>query len=398
MNRISLALVVCLAFAPAAFAQQERSDPAENARIHMGPLSATPTIGLTNFGIDNNVFNEVTAPKRDMTTTVTPKFDAWFRMGRARFSAANRLDLVYFAKYGSESSVNTRHLFEVEAPLRTIRPFASARITNARERPGFEIDARARRQEVRVAVGNDVRVTPKTAAAFEVSRNRIVFDADALFAGTYLHQVLNRSEEALTFSVRHAVTPLTTVKMSTDLERNRFDYSGDRDTDAVRVLSAVELAPSALVSGNVEFGFRKSQSVNGATTPFSGVVGKADVAYVLLGATRLSFQVRRDRDYSYDNRWPYYVSTGMSVTVNQRVAGPWDAQVSVGRQGLAYRATDAFAAQRHDRVASFGLGTSYRIGPTTRILFRVDQFDRDSELPLHGYSGLQSGFSLAYGF
>src|SRR5205814_1342003 len=135
VNRISLALVVCLALAPAAFAQ-ERPDPAEHARIHVGPIAATPTIGLTNFGIDNNVFNEVTAPKRDMTTTVTPKLDAWFRMGRARLSAANRVDLVYFARYGSESSVNTRNLFEVEAPLRTIRPFASVRFTNARERPG----------------------------------------------------------------------------------------------------------------------------------------------------------------------------------------------------------------------------------------------------------------------
>jgi hypothetical protein len=55
-------------------------------------------------------------------------------------------------------------------------------------------------------------------------------------------------------------------------------------------------------------------------------------------------------------------------------------------------------ARRHDHVASFGLGTSYRIGPTTRILFRVDHFDRASELAGHGYSGLQSGFSLAYGF
>jgi hypothetical protein len=145
--------------------------------------------------------------------------------------------------------------------------------------------------------------------------------------------VLNRTEEALTFSVRQTVTPLTTVRLSADLERNRFDHSLDRDTDAVRVLSAVDLAPSALVSGNVEFGFRKSHAVGGTMAPFSGVVGKADVAYVLLGATRLSMQVRRDRDYSYDSRWPYYVSTGVSVTVHQRVANAWDAQATVRTSG-----------------------------------------------------------------
>jgi hypothetical protein len=398
VNRISLALVVCLTFASATFAQ-ERPDPAQHARIHVGPLAMTPTIGLSNLGVDNNVFNEVTAPKRDMTATITPKLDAWFRMGRARLNAANRMDVVYFAKYSSESSVNTRNLFAVDAPLRRIRPFASTQLTNARERPGFEIDARSRRQEVRVAAGNDLRMTPKTFATFEVSRNRIAFDADAVFDGTYLFQVLNRTEQALAFSVRHAVTPLTTVKLSTDFERNRFDQSLDRDTNAVRVLSSVELAASALVTGTAEIGFRKSTSVNGNLAPFNGMVGKADVSYVLLGATRLTLQLRRDRDYSYDSRWPYYVATGVSMSVNQRVAGPWDAQMTLGRQGLDYRAGDLLStAQRHDRVASVGFGTSYRIGQTTRVLFRVDHFDRDSELPMHGYSGLQSGISLAYGF
>jgi hypothetical protein len=310
------------------------------------------------------------------------------------------MDLVYFAKYGSERSVNARHVFEVEALLRRLRPYATLRLTNTRERPGFEIDARSRRRETGVAFGNDFQLTAKTTAEVEMRHNRIAFDADALFDGTYLFQVLNRTESAVTAGVRHALTPLTTVVAGVDVERNRFAHSTHRDTNAVRVMGGVELARSALVSGAASVGFRSARPLDAATPPFDGAVGSADVSYELLGATRFTLRVARDLDHSYDERWPYYVASGVSGTIRRQVAASWDAQVSVGRQGLAYRASTLFPAgdRRRDRVRTFGVGAGYRLGPTSRLVFNVDHVARTSELPLHGYSGLQSGFSLSYDF
>jgi hypothetical protein len=377
---------------------QERVDPVTEARIHLGPLGITPAIGLSNFGIDSNVFNEVTEPKRDVTATITPRLDGWMRLGRARVSALNRLDLVYFATYAGERSLNARQTFGVEASLRRLRPFGSVGLTNTRERPGFEIDARSRRREVRLAMGGDLRLTPKTSATGEVSRTTVSFDAAAIFDGTYLHEVLNRRHDAASVGMRHALTPLTTVVSSVNLERTRFDHSSDRDADSVRVVSGLELAPSALVSGRVTAGMRAWRPLDTAAPPFTGMVGAADVSYVLLGANRLSFRAARDLDYSYDKRWPYYVATGFTAAVRRQVAASWDAQVSIGRQSLAYRASSLAPAdaQRRDRVSTLGIGAGYRLGRTSRLFFSVDRTIRRSELPGHGYSGLQSGFSLAY--
>jgi hypothetical protein len=368
------------------------------ARIHLGPLGITPAIGLSNFGIDSNVFNEVTAPKRDFTATITPRVDGWLRVGRARVSALNRFDLVYFATYAGERSLNARQTFGVEAPLRRLRPFGSVGLTNTRERPGFEIDARSRRREVRLAVGSDVRLTAKTSATLEMSRTTVSFDAAEVFDGTYLYEVLNRRNDAASVGLRHALTPLTTVVSSVNLDRERFEHSSDRDANSVRVVSGFELAPSALISGRVTGGMRASRPLDTVTPPFTGAVGAADVSYVLLGANRLSFRAARDLDYSYDTRWPYYVATGFTAAVRRQVAASWDAQISIGRQSLAYRASTLApaGAERRDRISTLGIGAGYRLGRTSRLIFSVDRTIRRSELPGHGYSGLQSGFSLAY--
>ena len=52
-------------------------------RVRLGPLWLSPTIELTNLGIDTNVFNEPqeSNPKQDFTLTVVPKTQLWIRIG-----------------------------------------------------------------------------------------------------------------------------------------------------------------------------------------------------------------------------------------------------------------------------------------------------------------------------
>ena len=64
--------------------------PAEEARMHLGPLALTPRFSVRNLGVDTNVFNSANLPTRDFTATFGPGVDTWLRIGRARLSGADR--------------------------------------------------------------------------------------------------------------------------------------------------------------------------------------------------------------------------------------------------------------------------------------------------------------------
>ena len=48
-------------------------DPLDSMPIRLGPIGLNPTLAITNFGIDDNVFNDASDPQRDFTMTVTPR-------------------------------------------------------------------------------------------------------------------------------------------------------------------------------------------------------------------------------------------------------------------------------------------------------------------------------------
>src|SRR5687767_14473943 len=57
-------------------------DPAETARVRVGPVSVRPSIIVRDVGVDSNVFNESGAPKEDFSLTAGGKVDVGVRMNR----------------------------------------------------------------------------------------------------------------------------------------------------------------------------------------------------------------------------------------------------------------------------------------------------------------------------
>src|SRR5574341_604327 len=135
---------------------------ADAARFRFGVVAVEPRVGLNNFGWDSNVFNEVQQGKRDFTATLTPGADLWIRTGRGLFTVNGTADVVYFGRYGSQRSVNSRAVGQYEYGLNRLRPYLSARTLKTRDQPGFEIEARVRHYETEIQSGVDVRIGPKT--------------------------------------------------------------------------------------------------------------------------------------------------------------------------------------------------------------------------------------------
>jgi hypothetical protein len=104
--RVTALALVCLGVAVTAHAQED-TDPSSAARFRFGALRFTPTLVLSNIGVDNNVFNETADPKQDTTAAVGPSVNLWLKMGSSRLSGKASGQYLYFNKYDNQRSWNT---------------------------------------------------------------------------------------------------------------------------------------------------------------------------------------------------------------------------------------------------------------------------------------------------
>lgn len=371
------------------------------APIRLGVLALAPRIVVNRVGVDTNVFNEPADPKRDFTAEVAPGSDVWLRAGRGLVSASGQVNLTYFNRYASERSVGGGGRVRYEHRFNRFRPFVSYELSNTRQRPGFEIDVRARTLTDALRLGGALRLGARTDVELGARRQKVEYAGDAVFGGRPLNQTLNRTLEAVDLTVRRRLTVLTTWVLRGSGERERFEFSPERNGDSFRVATGLELGRFALIRGTAFVGFRRLVGADGGELPeFSGVTADVSVAYTAPTRTRLQVAVRRDVEYSFEIAEPYYVQTGAHGTLTQALVGRWDVQVHGGRDRLAYRAAAVGpgAGGRLDRVDRAGGGIGYQVAPQFRVGIDVESFYRSSELPGRNYRGLRAGLVASYAF
>ena len=266
-------LALALPTTSPAFAQT--GDPSSQARIRIGPLALSPSISLTNAGVDNNVFNvsKDAAPKRDFTLTVTPRTDVWLHLGRSLVTGNVTEDLVYYNKYASERTANNAYKVGLIAPLTRFAFTGGVSYQSARDRPGFEIDARSQHSDVTYDAGVEFRLLSKTYVGIKARRQSVGFDKAEVFLGSSLHDELTRKVTSESLTLRHALTPLTSLTLEVGEEQDRFDFSHLRDSDSKQIAVGVKFDPFALLKGSATFGYRDFEPLSpGAhTIHFKGV-------------------------------------------------------------------------------------------------------------------------------
>lgn len=367
--------------------------------MRLGPLAFTPTIAISNFGIDTNVFNTWDDPKRDFTTTLSPQAQFWLSLRRARLGGTTQVSYVYYQHYATERALNVRNEVRLELPLRWLTPYVSDTFINARERPGYEIDTRARQVENTVTLGTEVRVGTKSSVGFSAGSTRVRFNADEVFLGTYLSNVLNRTSESIHLALRRNVTPLTKLVLDADAQRDRFEFSPVRNADTVRVAAGLDCSPLTLITGSGRVGYRKYDAVGGSGSGYRGVVASVDMGYRLFEVTRFAIRAERDIAYSFEIAEPYYLQTGVSGTITQKVSPRWDVQLTGGRYQLDYQpAGTGLGTGRIDGIRTVGGGVGYILGSGTRLGVNIDRYLRRSDRETREYRGTRVGASLSYGF
>jgi hypothetical protein len=273
---------------------------------------------------------------------------------------------------------------------------------NLFERPGFEIDTRARRYEMSGGGLVAYRLTGKTTVQARYDSTTVDFDEDASFRGDSLSILLDRRMSTGGLEFRHRVTPLTTLGVDVHRQEDRFEYATYRDSDSTRVVGTIDLDPFALIKGSARLGYRNFTPLDANVPGFSGLVGALNLSYVARQSTRLSIQALRDVQYSYEVERPYYVQTGVSGSLTQHLVGPFQAAFRVGHHRLAYRALTVPATvaseEDPDTVRAFGASIGYRLGRNSTISFDADHQQRFSVRESQEYKGFRMGVSVTYAF
>jgi hypothetical protein len=322
-------------------------------------------------------------------------------MGRSWVISNVREDLVWYKAFASERSANDSAKVGWLMPFNRLVLNADAAFLSTRDRPGFEIDARSQRSELAYHGSGEVRAGFKTFIGVRGDRRTVKFDSVATFDGVSLREALNRTVTGEGMTLRHQLTPLTGITLDVGRGRDRFSFSPVRDSDSTNVTVGVKFDPFALIKGSASFGFRRFTPLSAEVPEYKGTTGSVDLTYVAFGRTRLGVQAVRDVQYSFEIEQPYYLLTGVSISLAQQVSGPVDAIGRIGFQQLNYRSRTGVVVQvanRIDDVHTYGGGIGYRAGNNVRIGFDIDQQHRASPELNRDYRGLRAGASVTYGF
>ena len=395
---VILTFVMVAALAVSASAQ-EPDQTEEPGRFRLGPLRFTPSIALSNIGVDDNVFNQEVNPQRDTTAAVGPAVNLWMHVGRSRLSGKLAGQYSYFRKYEHERGWNTVDELKWEFPLGRVTPFIGGNYANTKDRSGYEIDSRAHQRFNAYRMGTSVRFSGITTLVLTGTRSTTAFDENETFLGADLARALNRESQSEEVQLRFKLTSLTTLVVGADAVQDRFKFDSIRDANSVRVMPGFELRPSALISGTVFVGVRRFQALSQSVPDYQGLIAAVDATYVA-GPTRLGMKVARDLNYSFEPIQPYYALTDLGLVVTERVTHVWDIVGRVGRQALDYKQlkTVTPGPQRTDLIYQYGGGLGYRVGETVRLGFDAIYYRRhSSEVVLRDFKGLRFGGSISYG-
>lgn len=396
--RAAVIALLCLVVHPPRVGAQTESDPYENARFRMGVIRFTPSIALSNVGVDNNVFNEAENPRSDTTAAVGPAVDLWLNMGRSRLSGKTSGQYLYYDKYENQRAWNTNVEARWDLPLSRIAPFVRGRRNNTKDRPGYEIDSRVRLVQQEGGLGTSIRVAGKTTVVVEAGRTQQRYNNQDPALGDRVAQTLDRISDLESVQLRVQLTPLTTFLVLGEAVQDRFRFATGRDSNSLKIAPGFDLRPGALISGRVSLGVRRFDGLDAEMPDYTGFVSNVLVTYIIR-ATKAELRTSRDLFYSYELLRPYYAQFDAGLTVTQRITTRWDLVGRGGRQSLDYKTVAITTLpKRVDRLWQGGAGIGFRVSPALRVGLDANYYQRNAPaIALRDYEGLRVGASFSYG-
>ena len=352
-------------------------DPPAVSLYRLGSVLVNPTLTVPEVGQDSNVFNDDTAPRQDFVVKFTPRVDFFSDFGLFRLAAEAGTTFTYYHRFESERSIAEQVRGRLTARLSRVRPWIGAASVRSNERT-VEIDSRAKRSDRELAAGVQFDVSPLAVLMVSANRLNVAYSDDDAYLGTSLGEELNRTTDAVSASLRFQATPLTTLTFTGYVGRDTFEFADSRDAKSRGGEVAVNFGSEAVIRGRLAVGFRDHAPVDPTLAGFRGMTGRGGVTTVLPWRAILGADYVRDVQYSYDEAEGYYVENGADVVYTQRIGGPFDVQVKVGRHALDYSARLASPA-RSEALRSYQGGIGYSVESGSRVGINYEFADRVGE-------------------
>ena len=377
------------------------TDPAETAKVKIGPLFMQPAFSLRNIGLENNVFNEPADPKKDWTATVNMGMLAGLRYGPGRLTVKTSTDYIYFAKYATERSIDGATRVQAEIRTDRLRTWLGMDRAKTHERAGLEIDARAGREIPAYDAGIEYRFGFRLGTRLMARQRDVTFEDEETFRGVSLKDTLNARYQEGSLQLLYELSPLSNFRLSAEGSQSRFDVATVRDASDVAVFAGIEGKKDAFIEGFVDLGWRERVPDNAAAPPYSGVVARAAASFVLWEEVLVSFGADRDIPMSYEEAFTFYVQQGGSSVITWRFHERFDIFASGRWYEMKYdRAVDPAAVLRTDTVFGYGGGVGFflRGYPGTRLGLSVERHARESVLADRRYDNTRLLTHVGFSF
>lgn len=404
MSRIVIAAALCCVAAPAVAQTFRPPDPASRpwatAKMNIGPIYVAPTFELSGVGVDNNVFNDESFPKSDITGTLGMKTLAGIHFGEPfvlQIMQDNQYH--YFRRYRSERSIDGSLNFILELRTKLVRPWARWNKTKTSQRLGFEIDERAQRTTPTFDFGMDVNAAFRLGVSVAVRRNRLRFKDTEEYKGQNLSETLDQVNDAYQGLIRYQLTELSEFIVGGDYTRDRFPKSPERDNDSRFYYGGIRIKTGATFTGTATVGYRQQTHIRSSVPDFNGITADVDLTATPSEALKVSVQGGRDMGYSYLADYPFLVEEGATVAVTNRFAEHLDLVLSAqGRWSVYDRTMTGEKKAYNERTVVLGLGGGYFVGGGngTRLGLLYERWQRQS--PADGRSFHDNRISSNYRF
>jgi hypothetical protein len=372
---------------------------AQEARFQTGNFSWTPVITLRDAGLDTNVYDEPSAPKRDHLAVLSPEVDGVLELGAASLSVEAGADFVYYQRYTDERSLNKRLATRIEVPLSRIRPFGGVTYLDTRERQNSEIDLRARRTERQFTAGLGVSLTSRASVELGARVTDARYRQGEVFRGVELATRFNRDTTGAAARIRYTLSPLTTFTLEADASRDDFVLSPEFNADNLHVRGGFQFAPDAVVMGRALVGYHKLEPRGTRAFGYDGLTTTVEIGYVLMGRTRFDVRVLRDAAASLEAQ-PYFVQTTYGGEILHNLFGPVDVIGRASHEWLEYPDLPEQNITAHTLdVNRYGGAVAIRPTDRVRLTFNYEFTERlGVQLPDRHYDRKRLYTTVTYGF
>ena len=308
--------------------------------IRFGPIGLNPTLAITNFGIDDNIFNDADRPPERLHDDghPPPPGAAAGRQDAAVGDGRDRAGLLQGIRRRTVRST-TPPTGRVDVDLGWFQPYALASLLDTRERLNAELDVRAPRTQTTARRRDPLRAFPEDRVRGRCSQDRAGVRRTAR-SSTACRSARRstRARRTIEGGLELYLTPLTTFAVTASHQTDRFDES-----------PGAELRHAQDPAVDSHGGARdRSGLARGRLPSFLGArprdprlqrtrgQGIADAHRSPSGRRWIS-TLSRDVQYSFEPTEPYYLTTGFRVVVTQQLRESFDVRGIAGRDRLDYR-------------------------------------------------------------